>query len=329
MIYTFLKYLLKNQVVLTLFFIIFGWFLLEIRGILVSLFISYIIMTALSSYVEMLKKRGIPNTVAVVITYLTTVILLILLIIPLVPFFVSQMQSLFQSLPLYLNTAASYVNIHLDSSQINSFITSELDTIGSNAISLTGKVFGGLFSLLTIIVVSFYLLIDHNRFKESIAKLFPSNMENKINSIITLTDEKLGAWLRGQITLSLFIGIITYLLLAILSFPFALPLSLLAGILEIVPTIGPIIAAVPAIIVALSISPSMTLIIILLYLAIQMLENNILVPKIMEKAVGLNPIVIIVGVMIGAKLMGVVGALLSVPFISLLTIVFQTLNKEN
>ena len=104
-----------------------------------------------------------------------------------------------------------------------------------------------------------------------------------------------------------------------------MPLAVIAGLLEIVPTIGPIIAAIPAIIVALNISFPMALIVGVAYFLIQLLENNILVPRIMQRAVGLNPIVIIIGIIIGGKLLGVPGALLAIPFISLLVVIYRNI----
>jgi len=136
-------------------------------------------------------------------------------------------------------------------------------------------------------------------------------------------EDKLGAWLRGQIVLSLAIGVITWFVLTILGIPFALPLAILAGFLEIIPTIGPIIAAIPAVIVAFAISPFMGLVVMLAYVGIQVAENNILVPKIMQKAVGLNPVVILVAILIGANLMGIIGALLSIPLVSAAIIIFR------
>ena len=102
-------------------------------------------------------------------------------------------------------------------------------------------------------------------------------------------------------------------------------MALLAGLLEVVPTLGPTLSAIPATIVALTISPTMAIVIILTYILIQMLENQLIVPKIMERAVGLNPVIVILGVSIGANLMGIVGALLSIPFISFVIVLYQSL----
>jgi predicted PurR-regulated permease PerM len=129
-------------------------------------------------------------------------------------------------------------------------------------------------------------------------------------------------------TLCLAIGSISWLALTVLGVPFALPLAMIAGILEAIPTLGPILAAIPAAIVALTISPQMALVVVFTYWLIQMLENQLLVPKIMQRAVGLNPVIVIIGVTIGANLMGAVGALLAIPFISLIIVIYNSVEAE-
>ncbi len=125
----------------------------------------------------------------------------------------------------------------------------------------------------------------------------------------------------------LFIGTLTWIGLSILQLPYVLPLALLAGILEIIPTLGPILSAIPAAAVAFTISPTLGFAVIIFYILLQMLENQVLVPKIMEKAVGLNPVIVILGVMIGGNLMGISGALLAIPFMSFLIVLFNSLNS--
>jgi len=113
-----------------------------------------------------------------------------------------------------------------------------------------------------------------------------------------------------------------------LNVPNALPLALLAGIFEIVPTLGPILSAVPAVIIALTISPTLAISVAISYIVIQLLENNLLVPKIMEKAVGLNPIVVIFGVIIFANLIGISGALLAIPIITFMLVIIKSLDSK-
>lgn len=286
-------------------------------------------MSTLSPFVDLLRKRRFPNTLAVIIPYIVTISIIIVLIVPLVPFFSSQLQTLFSILPNYIDEAAKLLNIQIDITDANKLLNSEIDTIGKNALLFTGKLFSGIFSFLAILVISFYLMLERDKIKKEFTALFPKETEAKVITIITKIENKLGSWLRGQVILSFVIGLSTWVMLTVIGLPFALPLALLSGILEIVPTIGPIISAIPAIIVALTISPALAITVIVLYIIIQMLENNLLVPKIMEKAVGLNPIIIIIGVMVGAKIMGILGALLSVPFITLLLVLFKNLKTQN
>ena len=319
--------LLKNQVVVGGIFFLGLWLLFSVKEIIIDIFIAYIIMAALYPMVAYLKSKKFPNILAVLIPYFFYISLGALLLVSLIPFFISQVQILIENFPVYLEKAASIFNINVDYSQLDSVIVSEMDTIGKNALSFSTGIFSGFFSFLTILVISFYLLLDHERIKKGLANFFQFSSQKETLDIFSQIEEKLGAWLRGQIILSVSIGIPIWIALTLVGIEVALPLAIIAGILEVVPTIGPILAAVPAVIIALTISPTTALIVIAIYAIVQMLENNILVPKIMEKAVGLNPIVIIVIVMVGAKLLGVLGALLSIPFLSLLLIIYKNLRN--
>jgi predicted PurR-regulated permease PerM len=328
MINSFFKHIVHNQLVVGAFVIALAWFLLEIRAIIIAIFISYIIMAALSPLVDFLEQYKFPRVLAAAIAFVGTLLFLVLLIFPLFPFFVGQIHALFINLPSFVDQAAQALGVDINVRQLQTIIASEGRNLGGNALTLTGQIFGGVFSTITILVVSFYLLIEHKTVKRTIIGMFSRSLEKRVAKTISEVEDKLGAWTRGQIVLSLVIGSITWIALTLLGFEYALPLAVLAGLLEIIPTIGPIIASIPAIIVAVTISPQMTVIIILLYIAIQLLENNLLVPRIMEKAVGLNPVLIIIGVIIGSTLLGVAGALLSVPFISLVKVVIDNIHEE-
>ena len=279
--------------------------------------------------VQYLKRRGLPNILAVLIPALGTLIILILIIFPLIPFFLGQINSLAADLPASLDEAATTFGIAIDAQAVQDVVSREINSISRNAVVVTTKVFGGVFSALTVVIVSFYLLLYYNNFKKAIAKLFHKDERAYVEEVVEKINDKLGAWLRGQMTLSFFIGLITYIALSIMGLPYALPLALIAGLLEVIPTLGPTLAAIPAVIVALTINPPTAIAVIVIYIIIQLLENNFLVPKIMQKAVGLNPVIVILGVMIGANLMGVAGALLSIPFISFIIVLFQSVNNPD
>jgi predicted PurR-regulated permease PerM len=318
------KYLISNHFLAALIVIALLWLAIELSGILIIIFISYILMAALYPFSAFLIKKRIPRILSVIIPYTITITILVLLIFPLVPFFVSQAQLLFSIFPKYIHQVAKIFNLHVDASNVGNVFGSDINIIGKNALSVTGKIFSGIFSVLTVLVISFYMMFQREVLKKQFLTLWPKKYQENVLRAITQIEDKIGLWLRGQLILSFTIGFCTWGGLTILGLPFALPLGLLAGLLEIVPTIGPVISAIPAIIVALTISPGLAVSVVVFYILLQMLENNLLVPKIMERAVGLNPIVIIIGVLIGSKFLGILGALLAVPFIAMTLIVIRS-----
>jgi predicted PurR-regulated permease PerM len=320
-----LKYLHENQILAAILILALAWLVIEVREVLVALFVSYILMAAISPYADYLKRHKFPGPIAVIIPYIGALIVLFLIVISLLPFFISQIQLLLLLLPTYLNQEISFFGAVIDSSEFSKLAANELSSIGGNAIAFTSRVFGGVVSAISILAISFYLLLYRDTVTRSFVNLFPKNSQEKIAKTTKLVEDKLGSWLRGQIVLSASIGILTWVVLTILGVEFALPLAVIAGILEIVPTIGPILSAIPAILVALSISPVLALIVAISYFFIQLFENNILVPRIMQRAVGLNPIVIIISIIVGGKLLGITGALLAIPFVSLLVVVYKNL----
>lgn len=321
-----LKYLGQNQFIVAIIFVLALLLLYVLKETLIVIFISYIIVAAQLPLVGYLRKRGVPNPLAVVFVFSTMIILFGVLIAPLVPFFAAQITQLFKGFPIYINKAATGIGIPLEVRDVSQIISPR--ELGQNAFNIVGGVFGIFVTTIAAIAISFYLLLDYDRIKRHIANLFPKANHLEIIRLIDQVNEKLGAWLQGQIILCLVIGSLTWIFLTIISMPFALPLAVLAGLFEIVPSIGPIISAIPAVIIALTISPHLAIFVVGAYILIQMLENNLIVPRIMSSAVGLNPVVVILGVIIGNTLLGVAGALLSVPLISLLTVLVRDMQNH-
>lgn len=329
MLQKFFDYLLKNQVILALVIVSGVWFVYQIKDILALFFLSYIFMASLLPFVAYFTRHKFPRIFAVLIPYLSVLLLLFLLIFPLIPFFIQQIQALIKGFPTYLNQSANMFGVSLDAKQLEVYLSSQLNNISQNAFLVTKKVFGGFFSLITIIIVSFYLLFYHNSFNEKIAMLFKKDSQAHVLATLQRIDDKLGAWLRGQLLLSFTIGFFTWVALSLIGIPYALPLALIAGIMEVLPTVGPILSSIPAIIVALTISPSLAITVAVIYFLIQFTENHFLVPKIMQHAVGLNPVAVILAIMVGANLMGIEGALLSIPFVSFLIVLFKSATSRN
>ncbi|PKO20878.1 MAG: AI-2E family transporter [Chloroflexi bacterium HGW-Chloroflexi-1] len=187
---------------------------------------------------------------------------------------------------------------------------------------------GTLSFVLGMVVVPFwlfYVLHDQSKMMRGVFKLLPSRYRTDFLNLLRITDDVLGAYLRGQLLLCLFIGLMATIGLTLLGVQFAAVLGLIAGVFEILPFIGPIIGLVPAVIVAAIQSPLLGLWTLLLFLGIQQVENLFLVPRISGKAVQLHPALIMVVLVLGNEVAGLLGMLLAVPLTAVLRDLFKYL----
>jgi predicted PurR-regulated permease PerM len=303
----------------------------EIRGILIALVISVILMSAIAPWVDSFEKRTkLPKVVAMLAIYLSVFLVLAFVIWGVVPPLISQTRDLFGNLPFLIGEAVRILGLAVEEDQAQfvtqraiSFFEDQFGQFFANVVQVTLDIFSGILNFFAVAVFSFYLLLEREKVKNSLHFLFPHLKKAKVNHLADKVEEKLGAWLRGQLFLSVIVGLMTWLGLTILGVKFALPLAIIAGVLEIVPMIGPIIAAVPAIIVALVQDPVLALGVAALYLLVQQAENNLIVPKVMERAVGMSPLLVILSLMIGGRLFGVLGALLAVPLTSVIVLIVR------
>lgn len=293
------------------------WLLWYIKSVLIILFVVAILVAAFSPVVEKLYKKKVPRILSVLLIYTGLVFLFALLIYLIVPPIALQVREFTHNLPAFIErTSPIYYQFKeylpaLQQSLEN--LAATLNKLTANIWSATLTIFGGLVSFLTIFVLTFYILLEKESITNFLISVLPLDHKDKIVEVLKKIGDKVGAWLRGQLILCVIIAIATLIILIIFRVPYALILAVLAGILEIIPTIGPILAAIPAILLALTISPLTALIVALCYFGLQQLESQILVPKIMGKVVGLSPVIIIIALLVGAKLFGILGAILAVP----------------
>lgn len=197
-------------------------------------------------------------------------------------------------------------------------ITSNADSI----FNLGRSILGGFFQVLTVLALTFYQLSEPNKVRNFLSSLFPN--KKRALKILTESEARLGNWLQGQLFLMFSMGVISFIFFRIVGLEFALPLALLVALFDIVPVIGAVIAFVPVIVTALIFSsPVVTVSVAIFYLFLQQLEGNVLVPKIMQSSVGLDPIIVLLALMVGSSLLGVIGAILSVPVAAILMIIYQ------
>lgn len=307
------------------------WFVYVIRDIIAIVFVSLIVSAALSPIVDKLNRHKIPRTLSITFIYLLTLGALGAIIYFVLPPMIIQIKQLADSLPVYFrlfNNFLSNVNnigsnlINISQANLQS-ISNFLGSFVNNIFNTTVGVINGATALIVTFILTLYFLLDENGIKKFFVSLIPIKQKGRIINLANKIGIKLGSWLRGQILLGIAVGLVVYIGLLIIKMPYALTLGILAGLLEIIPIIGPIIAAIPAILIAFTISPTTALIITAFYIFVQELENKLLVPKIMQYTVGLNPITIIIIVLIGAKLMGILGILLAVPVAAIIYVILE------
>ncbi len=305
-------------------------FLFEIRNILLLLFVVFILNSAIDPVVDKWEKRGVPRAATAFLILLLVVGVLVLLVALLIPPIAEQLVELARHLPVYYDKFSYEYSQISDTippsviANIQQILSSLGDGLKSGAQSTVGavsSVFGGLVSFVTVIVMTFYTLAQEKSVKKLAESVFPTREHERVNRVLTRVQEKMGAWVRGQLFLSLIIALLVFIGLATIGVNYALVLAMLAGVMELVPIVGVIIAIVPALMLAFAQKPILALGVLVVYLVVQQLENHLIVPKVMQKAVGLNSVVIITALLVGAHLAGIIGVLLAVPVVTALSIV--------
>ena len=299
------------------------WFLYLISNVLALLFVAFIISSALSPSVNAMEKRKVPRVAGILLIYFAVLAVITLMFVLLIPALADQVSQLAMNFPVYserllaifrgLQSQAIDVNILEQAKKGLAAMEAGLLTFASGLFLKIFDVIGGFVALSVVLVLSFYMTSQEHVVQRALTFVTPKRYEGYINHLITRIQHQIGKWLRAQLILSFIIFVLSYVGLTILGVDYALTLALVAALTEFVPVVGPILGAIPAAFIALNQSPWLALWVIILYLVIQRLENDLLVPKVMQHTVGLNPLISIIALLIGAKLAGVVGALLAIP----------------
>ena len=323
----------KVVLVLVLFYILY-----QIREILAVLFVSLIMSSAFDPWVDWLQKKKIPRGVSMAFFYILLVVIIIAVLSSIIPPITKQASDLSVRYPFIaekvkigivnLKGYASFEgawNKILTSKDSYPEITSAFEAIFSQ---ISG-VIGAIFTFFLVLVITFYMVVEEGAMKKVVWSIVPEKHQVSSMRMVNSIQLKIGLWIRGQLILSLTIFIFIYIGLLFLKVDYALVLAMIAGLTEFVPYLGPILAALPAIFLAFTQKPILALFVAVFYYIVQLVENNIIVPKIMQKVVGLNPIVSITVLLIGFKLAGVIGAILSVPVATAVKVVLAVIFDKN
>lgn len=302
-----------------------------IRDILAILFVVFIIVAALNPIISRMQK-SMPRIVAVLLVYVGVLALLVGVATAMFQPLALQISNLANIIPGKTESVMPFLQKLQDGSRLTTEVTNNLQqlsgtltSVSTGVIDTTFGIFGGIFTVFTVFVLTFYLLLEEAAAKKFFDNLLVGRRRDRILGVLRKISEKMGAWVRGQLLLMVIIGVLDLVILLVLKIQSPLPLALWGGLMEVVPYLGPILGAIPAIIVALVTgSPMLALIVaVLMVVVLQQLEGQFIVPKVMQKAVGLSPVIVILALLIGGKLMGVVGALLAIPIAAIIAVLVQ------
>ncbi len=317
-----------------------------LSDIILVVLLAVVIASAIEPGTKWLLRKGVPRIISVLFVYSIIAVILVgsfyFLFLPLL----NQSASLLSSLPGYLgelqvwnplqsngwlsnNPALGNISSSFSLAQIVEQIDTAVSNISQGFFSTASAVFGGILSFILVIVLSFYLSTEADGVTNFLRIVTPAKQENYVISLWKRSQHKIGLWMQGQIVLAIIVAMLVFLGLTLLQVENALLLAVLAGMFEIIPLFGPILAAIPAVSIAL-ITDGMTsaLLVVGLYVIIQQFENQLIYPLVVRKIVGVPPIVSILALIVGAKLAGFVGLIISVPLASMLMEYLSDIEKD-
>lgn len=299
----------------------FAW---DMRDLLLSLFIAYIVMSAAKQPVEWLTKKGASRGIAVLAVFLLFFVGVGFIISWIIPPFITETALFIKHFPNIVESVKKATPINFGNFSVLQYVPS----VTNNFLTVVGSVFSNASFFISTIFFSIYLTLDSQLINKAITHIAPKNSVKKVLEVELEIEKRLGRWLVGQLFLMIIIGSTTYIGLLLLGVRYALPLGIIAGLLEAIPTIGPTIAAVPAFFVGFSQAPILGIFTLLLAVVVQQFENHIIVPLVMRRVVGLHPILTLIALVIGGRYAGVLGMLFSIPIALVAGTIISHSNKE-
>jgi predicted PurR-regulated permease PerM len=305
------------------------------REALMLVYISALIAMGFSPLVHMIERPraggrlpAVPRWLAILVIYLTVVGIVVIIGLMVVPPLVAQSVALWERLPDEFNRFQSFLiryRILRGPITLAEAVRSAPEGSGANAVGTVlvavSSVIGGVFGLITIIILSFYLLIEARAMFEYWIRFVPAARRGDVAIAAREAVLKVSAWLSAQFVLAGVMGTFAAVGLGLMGVPYFYVVALVAAIGETIPIVGPVIGGITAVAVAITVSAKLAAMVGAYFLILHQLEANILVPKIMERRVGVSPVAVMVALLIGGSLWGLIGAILAIPTVAILSII--------
>ncbi|KKW19257.1 MAG: hypothetical protein UY63_C0017G0034 [Parcubacteria group bacterium GW2011_GWA2_51_10] len=318
-----------GTIIKTILLVLAVWFLFYLRDILLIVITAVVIASAIEPAVRSLMRRKLPRLISVILVYLIMFAAFFSIFYFFLPSVLEDLSTFVSSLPAYLDAINSlgafseYARIvgapipnDISASTIMESIRSALGFGGAfgGAFQAASAIFGGVFSFILIVVFSFYFALVETGVDDFLRVVTPLKYQEYALDLWRRSQRKIGLWMQGQLLLAVIVGVLVYLGLTVLGVKHALTLAVIAAVFEIIPVFGPILAAVPAVMIALvDGGVTLGLLTVALYIIVQQFENHLIYPLVVTRVVGVPPLLVILALIIGAKLAGFLGVLLSVP----------------
>jgi predicted PurR-regulated permease PerM len=304
------------------------WLAFSLRDILFLIFVVFIFVAAVNPTIKQLQQK-MPRALAVTTFFLMLVTVGGLIVWLFVPRVIDQVTNLVRQAPEIIDQLRPFLT-NVQSQQLNNLLdtasqgfSSGARTVSTNVWQAVAGVFGGIAALVTALVLSFYLLLEEKAAKQFFHNILPPNRFEAVYKTVRKISEQMGSWIRGQVTVMAIVGLLNVLIYWAIGVPSPLPLGIWSGLMELIPYIGPVLGVLPGLIVAATTGEILKVILVLAlnYAVIQQLQNFVITPRVMGKAIGLSPVLLILAMMAGVTLFGVIGAVIAIPCAAIVAVV--------
>jgi predicted PurR-regulated permease PerM len=314
------------------------WLFYRFYQVVFVLLIAIVLGTVIRPAVTWLHRRGLSRVAGGALVYLVLLALLIGFMLLLLPLLIEQGATIAAAVPGYHQSVREWMVSDPNQviARLGEFLPATLPSLapiqqtGPQMRILAGQAVGymasaaeAIFIAIAFLLLTFRWTLDGPRIIQSLLLLAPKGQRESINELISDMETKVSFYIAGQGVLCLVIGIMSLVVYLLIGLPNALVLALVAGVLEAVPMIGPMLGAIPAAVIAFSIAPSKLIWVVVATLLIQQLENNVLVPRIMRRSVGVNPFVSLLAIFAFSSLFGIAGALMAIPIAAIIQLLFD------
>ncbi|GAA1793935.1 AI-2E family transporter [Planosporangium flavigriseum] len=307
-----------------------GYALYTVRGILVLVLIALFVAVSLDPAVRWLVRKGLARPAAVTLVILLMLGLFGVFIWSIVPPLIEQGGKLVGNLPGYLRKLPEQSRTFQElSDRYNltnrlSALAADLPTrVASSAVGFVQQFFGAVLSTVTVLVLTIYFMADMPRMRRGLVRLFPHRRRPQVAEIVNVVVDKVGAYMIGNLIISLFAGVSSFLCLALLKVPFALPLAIAVAIADLIPLVGATLGAALCVLVTfftVDLWPA-GVVVLVFFIVYQQVENYLIAPRVLRNSVDLSSVAVLLVALIGGSVLGVVGALMSIPIAAAVKVV--------